>query len=93
MWISRADYTRFIATAAKHEAENVFLLARVNELLAELGQLRFEKTGKPQNVPNYARGDHRPPDDHEISFDDVGDDEAKRLGLVTEDTSRVVLPA
>ncbi len=79
MWISKADYTALVAKGAGAD----WLIARVNQLERELGDAKYAVTGRPVSVPVIHReAAPRPVDDPaELSWEDVGDDNAIRLGL------------
>ena len=92
MFIKRADYVTLIEKSARAEAENAFLLARVNQLELENGHLRAELSGKPQVVPTFKKDTPsraRDPLGGE-SFEDMGDDEAHKHGITWDDRGVVV---
>lgn len=82
MWISKQDYTAMVDKTARAETRADWLLTQVNQLQVELGTLKYEKTGKAVAVPLYTREATPAHDDPaETSFEDVGDDLARTLGL------------
>ena len=79
MWISKADYTALVAKGAGAD----WLIARVNQLERELGDAKYQVTGRAIAVPIIHR-EHTPhpvDDPAELSWEDVGDDNALKLGL------------
>lgn len=79
MWISKVDYTALVAKSAGSD----WLLARVNQLERELAHAKYQVTGLPQPIPIIHRENTpRAVDDPaEVSFEDMGDDNAIKLGL------------
>lgn len=91
MWISKADYTVLVDKAARAETRADWLMTRVNQLEHENGTLRLKLTGEPQAVPVYKKEATPPPDDPaEVTFEDVGDGLARKLGIDWDDAGRVV---
>lgn len=83
MWISKKQYTDLIDRAARAESARDFALAQVNVLQTEVGQLKHELTGKPIAVPRYKLESQQRVDPEQVgetSFEDMGDDEARKHG-------------
>jgi hypothetical protein len=83
MWISKKQYTDLIDRTARAEAARDFALAHVNVLQTEVGQLKLEITGRPQPVPRFKLESQKTVDPEQVgetSFEDLGDDEARRHG-------------
>jgi len=84
MWISKAEYTALVDKTARAETRADWLLTQANMLQVEIGTLKLELTGRPVPVPMYQR-EATPPeakdDPAEVSFEDMGDDLARKLGL------------
>lgn len=104
MWLSRTRYDELIR--AEERAE--MLRIRVNELTYELADERHQVTGRPQRVAQLAnpRRTARPqpeltPEQQTIAqieqglemFEDIGDTEAQKLGILTSDDGRFAVPA
>jgi hypothetical protein len=82
MWLSKADYTTLVDKAARAETRADWLMTRVNQLEAEVGGFKYEITGRPVAIPMYTKEASPPHDDPaETSFEDMGDDLARRLGI------------
>lgn len=104
MWLSRKRYDDLVR--AEERAE--LLRVMVNELKFELAGERHQTTGRPQRVAQLAnpRRTARPqveitPEQQTIAqieqglemFEDVGDTEAQKLGILTSDDGRLAVPA
>lgn len=89
MFIRQQKYIELVAQASKHEAENAFLLARVNQLELENGHLRAELTGKPQVVPTIKKFQATPtPEAQDVEqFEDLGDELARKHGVDWPETA------
>ena len=81
MWVSKSQFVAGIQQAAAHAAENKWLLARVNQLEQEVGTLKHALTGREQKVPVYAKEATPPEDDGHLTFEDMGDELAKVMGV------------
>lgn len=84
MWMSKAQYTALIDKTARAETRADWLLTQVNLLQTELGQLKFQVTGKPVAIPMYQREATPVVDPEavgETSFEDMGDELAKKHGI------------
>lgn len=83
MWMKKAEYIAMVDKTARAETRADWLLTQVNMLQAEVGALKHELTGRPVAVPMFRKEatPHTDPAPAEMSFDDVGDEEATRLGL------------
>jgi hypothetical protein len=81
MWINKADYTALVEGKAKAETRADWLITRVNQLERELGVWKEHTTGIPAAIP-IIRREATPPVDPEAlgetSFDDMGDELAKK---------------
>lgn len=95
MWMPLADHITLVDRAARAETRADWLMTRVNQLEVEVGALKFELTGKPQPVPRFLKeATPRPADPPDLaSFDDMGDDEARRHGVSWDEQGRVLLPS
>ena len=83
MLIAKKDYVALVDGKARAETRADWFLTRVNALERELGDAKYQVTGRAVAVPIIHR-EHtpRPVDDPaETSFDDVGDENALKLGL------------
>lgn len=91
MWISQKTYTALIERAARAETSVQWLTVRVNQLEFEVGATKEAATGRPQLVPRVTTPRPIAIDDADVNFEDVGDDEARRLGVNWTDDGRVRL--
>lgn len=87
MWISKTRYTDLI----KAETRADWLLTRVNQLELELATERHARTGVPQPVPMIRKESTPEPEDPITdSFEDLGDELAKKYRVAWDDHGRVV---
>lgn len=94
MWISRKEYTALVDARARAETKADWLLIQVNLLHAELGQRKYEQTGKPTPVPMFQR--EATPQDTKTPidlFEDMGDVQARLDGIDSDDHGRIVFAA
>jgi len=89
MWISRTEYRELIERAAGAEARLEGMVVAANNLSRELGQLKYEQTGKAQSLPVFQfqkeASPKTPPDiETGVSFDDMGDEAAHAAGFRDE---------
>jgi hypothetical protein len=90
MWISKKAYTELVDRAARSETRADWLMTQVNQLQHELGVVKHEATGRPVAVPMYTREATPPREDMaETSFEDMGDELAKKYGVNWDDVGRV----
>ena len=91
MFIRKADYRALVERAARAETRADWLLMRINQLELEVGTLRTTVTGTPQAVPVLHREPTPPPEDADgDSFEDLGDDLAKKYGVTWDLHGRAV---
>lgn len=83
MWMSKKTYTNLIDRTARAESARDWALTQVNLLNTRIGQLEHELTGKTVVVPKFKQEALRvptPEEQGEVSFEDMGDDEARKHG-------------
>lgn len=84
MWITRQEYRDLIDGKARAEARAELLTVRLNQVEHALGQQVAAQTGRTQLVPRFETSRTAKPEDSEVSFEDVGDIDARRLGIADE---------
>ncbi len=90
MWISKRDYLAFVDKLARAETRADWFMTRVNQLELEVGTARHDLTGRPVAIPAYAKEASPPREDPaETSFEDMGDELAKKHGVSWNDDGRV----
>ena len=83
MWISKKDYTDLVDRTARAESARDWALTQINILQTEIGNLRHQTTGEIQIIPKFKQESLKAPVPEnygEVSFDDMGDDEARLHG-------------
>lgn len=91
MFIRKSDYLALIERAARAETRADWLMTRVNQLEIDLGNTRASITGIAQPVPMLKREPSTPPEDADgDSFEDLGDDLAKKYGVTWDPLGRAV---
>lgn len=91
MWVKKASYIALVDKAARAETRADWLRTRVNQLEHEVGALRLKLTGEPQVVPMYHKeATPAPEEPGETSFEDMGDELARKYGVDWDDAGRVV---
>lgn len=94
MWISKQQYTDLVDARARAETKSDWLLTQVNLLNAQLGEMKYQQTGKPTPVPLFQR--EATPQDTQTPidvFDDMGDVAARIDGVDWDDAGRVKFAA
>lgn len=83
MWISTKDYAALVEKYSRAETRADWLLTRINQLEIELGDAKYQVTGRPVVVPIIHReATPRQVDDPaETSFEDMGDENAVKFGI------------
>ena len=90
MWISKADYTALVSNCSRAETRADWMTVRINQLELELGAYKFDKTGIPVVVPTLIKESSFPVDEPaETSFEDLGDDLARKFGVQWDDYGRI----
>jgi hypothetical protein len=65
-------------------------MTRVNQLEIAVGTAEHDRTGKPVAIPMYAKVATPPVDEQaETSFEDMGDELARKYGASWDDDGRV----
>ena len=94
MWVKKAEYLALVDKAARAETRADWLRTRVNQLELEVGALRLKITGEPQVVPTYQKEatPERDPDQDigSASFEDMGEELARKYGVSHDENGHVV---
>lgn len=85
MWIAKDEYRALVDGKARAEAIVQWLTVRLNQLEHDVGQQKADATGRSQLVPRVEHAHTVKPGDREVDFEDVGDVDARRLGIPDSD--------